>query len=134
MNLLLRTLASFVYDLIVLAALSVALAAIYTLLFYIGFQQQTYIRWLFQLNWLTMVAAYYLVSWRYAGQTIGMKAWRIQLATQAQQHLTWKHAYHRLIAASVNLIILNLGWLGYLMPIKCSLTDYLSQTHVMQVK
>jgi uncharacterized RDD family membrane protein YckC len=122
--------AAFVYDLFILAALSMALAAIYTLLAGEAFHERTLALTLFQLNWVAMVSSYYLISWRRAGQTIGMRAWRIKVVSFTNASLTWSDCWKRLGAGMVNFLLINLGWLGYLLPAGKSLTDHLSHTQI----
>jgi len=130
MRLFLYISAAFFYDLIILAALSMALAAIYTAFFGEGFHERKLALTLFQIHWLAMIMAYYLISWRHAGQTIGMRAWRIKVVSLTHTTLSWQDCWKRLGAALMNLLTLNLGWLGYLLPRQKSLTDYLSQTRI----
>jgi uncharacterized RDD family membrane protein YckC len=130
MRLFLTITAAFLYDLLILAALSMALSALYTALAGESFHERLVWLSLFQLNWLAMVASYYLISWRRAGQTIGMRAWRIQVVGITQAPLSWKTCWKRLAASILNLLILNLGWLGYLLPARKSLTDHLSHTRI----
>lgn len=122
--------AALIYDLLIIAALSVVLAAVYTAFFGEGFHERKLALTLFQLDWLAMVCAYYLISWRLAGQTIGMRAWRIKVVSLTNKPLSWSDCWKRLGAAIVNLLVLNLGWLGYLLPAQKSLTDYLSHTRI----
>lgn len=123
-------LAAFIYDLFILAALSMVLGALYTAVAGEAFHERALALTLFQLNWLAMVSAYYLLSWRRAGQTIGMRAWRIKVVSHHHPSLTWQDCWKRLGAGMVNCLLLNLGWLGYLLPAGKSLTDHLSHTHI----
>ena len=123
-------LAAFIYDLFILAALSIVLGALYTAVAGEAFHERGLALTLFQLNWLAMVSAYYLLSWRRAGQTIGMRAWRIKVVSNHHPSLTWQDCWKRLGAGMVNCLLLNLGWLGYLLPAGKSLTDHLSHTHI----
>lgn len=122
--------AAFLYDLVILAALSMVLAAIYTSVSGEAFHEKQPDLTLFQLNWIAMVSAYYLISWRRAGQTIGMRAWRIKVVNLTNTQLSWPECWKRLGAAIINLLTLNLGWLGYLLPAQRSLTDALSHTRI----
>lgn len=122
--------AAFIYDLLILAALSMVLSAIYVALAGEGFHERRLPLTLFQLDWIAMVSAYYLISWRRAGQTIGMRAWRIKVSNSSNTPLSWSECWKRLGAGLVNLAILNLGWLGYLLPAQKSLTDHLSHTRI----
>lgn len=44
---------------------------------------------------ITAVQYYYCWCWVKGGQTIGMKAWRLQLCKPGGQRLSWKEAYYR---------------------------------------
>lgn len=122
--------AAFIYDLLIIAALSMVLSAVYLAIAGEAFHEKELALTLFQLNWVAMVSAYYLISWRRAGQTIGMRAWRIKVVSLTNEPLSWPDCWKRLGAAIVNLLILNLGWLGYLLPAQKSLTDHLSHTRI----
>ncbi len=122
--------AAFIYDLLIIAALSMVLSAVYLAIAGEAFHERTLALTLFQLNWVTMISAYYVISWRRVGQTIGMRAWRIKVVSNHNTSLTWQDCWKRLGAAMINLIIFNLGWLGYLLPARKSLTDYLSHTRI----
>lgn len=130
MKLLLRVLASFSYDLLILAALSMLLAGLFTWLTGAGFHEREMPRTYFQISWLAMIAAYYALSWRFGGQTIGMKAWKLRVTGAQAGLLSWHEVKKRLLFATLNLITLNLGWLGYLLPNKRSLTDHFSATQI----
>lgn len=134
MNRLLRIIAAFFYDILILAALSVVLSACFTALAGRAFHESILLLSLFQLNWLAMVLTYYLISWRGAGQTIGMRAWRIKVVSLTNTSLSWLDCWKRLGAALINLLTLNLGWLGYVLPVQKSLTDHLSQTRIERLE
>ena len=109
---------------------SMVLSAVYLAIAGEAFHEKKLALTLFQLNWIAMVSAYYLISWRRAGQTIGMRAWRIKVVSLTNAPLSWSDCWKRLGAAIVNLLMLNLGWLGYLHPVQKSLTDHLSHTRI----
>jgi uncharacterized RDD family membrane protein YckC len=63
-----------------------------------------------------------------------MKAWKIRVVCHdGNTPLSWFEALGRLLASLANLIILNLGWLGYLGYWQQSLTDRLSKTAIERV-
>jgi len=133
MRLFLWVTAAFVYDIVILAALSVLLSALFTTVLGENFYQIEGLRSLFQFVWVTMVTGYYGYSWHKGGQTIGMKAWRLRVIRQDNQPLTGMDIMTRLAAATLNVFCLNLGWLGYLTRAKLSLTDKLSATRIEQI-
>ena len=60
--------------------------------------------------WLLLVAfAYYGVSWRLGGQTIGMKAWRLRVVPDAGVALSWPRAALRFAVAVVSVAALGAG-------------------------
>lgn len=122
--------AAFIYDLLIIAALSMVLSAVYIAIAGEAFHEKELALTLFQLNWVAMVSAYYLISWQGAGQTIGMRAWRIKVVSLTNEPLSWQDCWKRLGAGMVNFLLLNLGWLGYLLPAGKSLTDHLSHTRI----
>lgn len=130
MRLLLWVWAACLYDVLILAALSMLLAATYTFIAGIAFHEHMLTRLLFQINWLMLISGYYVISWRRGGQTIGMRAWQLTVRRTDGQSMTWPDSWRRLAAALTNLLLLNLGWLGYLGTSQQSLTDHLSATRI----
>lgn len=65
---------------------------------------------LYQLWLLLLVAAYFLVSWRHGGQTLGMRAWRLQLADPSGQRPGTSRLLRRLALGG----LLGLPLIGYL--------------------
>jgi uncharacterized RDD family membrane protein YckC len=125
---------AFIYDLLILAALSLLLSALITVIAGENFYQSEFWRTIFQLLWLSMVSGYYAYSWQKSGQTIGMKAWHLRVYRQDGAPLTAMDSFIRLVAAILNAFMLNLGWLGYLTPAKLSLTDKLSLTRIEHIE
>jgi uncharacterized RDD family membrane protein YckC len=133
MSLFLWVIAAFIYDLIILSALSMVISALFLLMFGEGFYQGEWSRHLFQLTWVGLITSYFGWSWLHGGQTIGMKAWRLKVMRCDGQPLTHIDVFTRLAAATVNLFVLNLGWLGYLSNNRQSLTDKLSATTIERI-
>jgi len=86
-----RRFAALVYDLLVLAALSMAYSAL-AILAYVsitGEQGEAYTPMfegpLFPLGWLALILGFYLFFWSRGGQTLGMRAWRLRL-TDSRGH------------------------------------------------
>lgn len=110
-----RRWASFGYDLFILAALSMAYGALAT-----GLQQlftpitpadyqPTLQHPVFFIGWCTLILAYYCLSWLKTGQTIGMKAWGIQL-TPLRGALTPQKALLRCLAGLTGTLLFGLGY------------------------
>ncbi|MFC6634965.1 RDD family protein [Microbulbifer taiwanensis] len=65
---------------------------------------------LFQLGAVAVIAGYFVWSWRAAGQTIGMRAWRLLLANPEGVQLSWRQCALRALTAPVSLACLGLGY------------------------
>lgn len=68
-----------------------------------------HIAWWYQPVQGLAVAAYFLVSWLRGGQTLGMRPWRIRIATSNGTRLTLWQALLRLAVAALPLLFL---WLA----------------------
>ena len=60
---------------------------------------------------LAATAIYFVVSWRRAGQTIGMRAWRLQLVSNDGSRISQRQAWLRFGMAMVSLLALGIGFL-----------------------
>jgi uncharacterized RDD family membrane protein YckC len=67
----------------------------------------------YQLYLLAVSFLYFSWCWLHGGQTLGMLAWKIQLATLDDTPLTLKHAVLRFLAIVISWLIFSLGlfWL-----------------------
>ncbi len=78
-----------------------------------------------------VVAAYFISSWRYGGQTLGMRPWRIRLTRSDGGVPSWPQALTRVLVAAAPLLLLMLGptlglratlwvvllaWVGWFVP------------------
>lgn len=70
---------------------------------------QVHIAWWYQPLQGLAVAAYFLVSWLRGGQTLGMRPWRIRIATSKGTRLTLWQALLRLVVAALPLSLLLLA-------------------------
>lgn len=134
MRLFLWVIAAFIYDAVILSALSMILSAIFLTMLGEGFYQQSWSRGLFQFSWISLIWSYYGFSWLHGGQTIGMKAWRLRLYRRNGLPMTAMDVFTRLSAATLNAFLLNLGWLGYLGKQNQSLTDRLSASYIERIQ
>lgn len=73
--------------------------------------QLDYHAWWYRLLLLGVIAAYYVLSWRYGGQTIGMRAWRLRVVGRDGRPPGWSAALLRFAMALVSLAALGLGLL-----------------------
>jgi len=60
--------------------------------------------------WLLAVCFAYLgVCWRYAGMTVGMRAWRIRLVSADEQLISWPRCFLRFLVGLFSLGAFGLG-------------------------
>ena len=60
--------------------------------------------------WLMTVCFAYLGGcWRYAGMTLGMRAWKVQLVSRDQQIISWPVCLLRFLVGLVSLGMFGLG-------------------------
>ncbi|WP_193166269.1 RDD family protein [Microbulbifer hainanensis] len=64
----------------------------------------------FQLGMVAVIAAYFIWSWRAAGQTIGMRAWRLLLASPDGVQLSWRQCFLRALVAPISLACFGAGF------------------------
>jgi len=133
MRLFLSVYAAFFYDLLILAALSLVLSTLFTVVAQADFNPTPVLHSLFQASWLSMVLTYFGVSYAYGGQTIGMRAWKLVVLTPQQTPISTRQVLVRLAVGILNVPLLGLGWLGYLTQSQQSLTDTLSQTRLQPI-
>ena len=94
-------------------------------------------------NWLTkLLTQLYLLSimfcffgwfWTHGGQTLGMRAWRLQLVNLNGERISWLAALKRFAAAIVSFLPVGLGFFWMLVhPEKRTWHDLFSQTYIVQ--
>lgn len=114
-----RRLAAIIYDLLILCALIMFAAGIAMLFVQIlvwiklisleaysdtaDFLNHGWQRWLYLAYLLATVLGFYIYFWCKAGQTLGMRAWRILLIRQDGDFLTWQQASIRALTALLGL-------------------------------
>lgn len=131
---LLRRLASITYDLLVVSAvLSIAAAPVVLL------AQETLStragRHLFQGYLLMVVFVFFGWFWVHGGQTLGMRAWRLQLTNTTGGNVTWKQAALRFGAALLSWLPAGMGFLWVLIDRDGrAWHDLLSATHLRWVR
>ncbi len=89
----------------------------------------------YQGSLLTIWALFYLGFWRKGGQTLGMRAWHIQLISTNKAPLTSKQLVIRLIMAFMSFtLLLGLGFLWMLFQQeRLTFYDSLSKTAVIHL-
>ncbi|WP_444919237.1 RDD family protein [Microbulbifer sp. JMSA003] len=85
----------------------------------------------FQLGALAVIVGYYFWSWRAAGQTVGMRAWRLLLASPNGAQLTWRQCILRAIVAPISIACLGLGYFSaWARSDKATWHDLISESEV----
>ena len=60
---------------------------------------------------LAATAAYFIISWRRGGQTIGMRAWRLHLVSDDGKPMSQRQSWLRFGMAWISLLALGIGFL-----------------------
>jgi uncharacterized RDD family membrane protein YckC len=105
---LLRRLAAFCYDALLLLALFVCFTLI-VLAFRLGEPVPPGTAW-FALALIAIVIAFFCGFWVHGGQTVGMRAWRIRVVRDDGAGIGWAGAAARFAAALVALAPAGLGF------------------------
>lgn len=66
--------------------------------------------WWYRLLLLAVTAGYFVLSWRYGGQTIGMRAWRLRVVDRNGASPGWGTALLRFVVAQVSFLALLIGF------------------------
>ena len=81
---------------------------------------------------LAVLGSYYIYCWQRSGQTLGMRAWRLQLVDESGMPVSIKAACLRFIAAFPSVLIAGLGYVWfYFGNRKQPCHDRLSKTYVV---
>lgn len=112
-----RRLAAMFYDVLLLVALWFAVSAL--LLAVSGGQLASPDRPIWQIYLLRTclvltTVIFFTGFWTHGGQTLGMRAWRLQLVTNRNDSVNWKQSLLRLAAAIPSLGVFGLGFLWML--------------------
>ena len=101
-----RRLAAMIYDSLLLLAISMAYGGLVIFLGYIiwGEAEALTNNVGFQLGWLISLLSFYYFFWGRAGQTLGMRAWRLQLRSKSSRH------FPTLTQCILRSVIAPLGW------------------------
>lgn len=128
-------LAAFVYDLFPLIALAMLTSAIWLLL--LGGQPVTpgsptaYAQ---LASILIVCAAYFALSIRYGGQTIGMRAWRLRVVDEHGEQPDWPTTIKRTGVGFASLLVGGLGFVWSLFePKRRTWHDLATQTLVLRL-
>ncbi|USD22522.1 RDD family protein [Microbulbifer variabilis] len=86
---------------------------------------------IYQLGALAVIAGYFFWSWRVAGQTVGMRAWRLIVANSDGVQLTWRQCILRAIVAPLSIACLGLGYFSaWARSDKATWHDLISESQV----
>jgi uncharacterized RDD family membrane protein YckC len=107
-----RRLLALLYDLVAVIAIVMVVGLLCELATHgqlIATHGQVQIAWWYQPLQALVVAAYFIVSWRRGGQTLGMRPWRIRVTAQNGSRPSLVQACVRAIAAALPLLLLLLA-------------------------
>ncbi len=105
---LLRRLAVILYDsLLLLSVLFLATALILPFNAGRAFNHN----WLYLLYLLCVSFVFYGYFWTHGGQTLGLKAWKLQVLTRDQKAITWLQAFLRFSSAMFSWATFGLGFI-----------------------
>jgi uncharacterized RDD family membrane protein YckC len=86
----------------------------------------------FPVSLLLVIGLFFLWFWTHGGQTLGMRAWRLCLVTDAGGTIGYRHALLRLLAALVSWLTLGVGHLWVLVDRdRLAWHDRLSRTRLI---
>jgi uncharacterized RDD family membrane protein YckC len=83
---------------------------------------------------IAVIGGYYLINWLRSGQTLGMRAWRLRVVSDAGRPLLFKAALLRVLLGALAWVPAALGvlWL-YVDPDHLALHDRWSKTRVIRL-
>ena len=112
-----RRFAALGYDSLILMALSMGYGALITSIkVALGTPGEDYRPMLqspiYFVGWLAVLVGFFLYSWCRSGQTIGMRAWRIQVIPQdpASKTLSINQALARCLCGAISFLLLGVGY------------------------
>jgi uncharacterized RDD family membrane protein YckC len=131
----LKRVAAGLYDLLPVVALCmIATALLLPLTGGEGITRQSPAYHAYQAYLLAIAFAYYGVSWRYGGQTLGMRAWRLRVQPDGGGRLAWGTVAIRFAMALVSVATLGAGVLAaYFDPRRRMWHDVVAGTEVVVV-
>lgn len=86
---------------------------------------------------LDLVIAFLLFGWfwTHGGQTLGMRAWKIQVVTEDGSPFLWQHAFFRYVGALFSWLALGVGfWIALFDPQKLTWHDRFSRTRLVRTR
>lgn len=83
----------------------------------------------------TFTGAYFVISWRRGGQTIGMKAWRLRITRPDGTPIDTKQALMRYVVALISLLAVGIGFFWALFDSqRRTLHDIAAKTVLVQLE
>lgn len=87
--------------------------------------------WLYLLYLLSVSFIFYGWFWTHGGQTLGLKAWKLQVLTINKQTITWWQAFLRFSSAIISWLVFGMGFaLALINKDKRCLHDVFSKTDI----
>jgi len=135
---LLRRLAAFVYDLLLLFGLWILTSALMLVLtggHLANLVRPQWLDWLFRVALVAVTATFFVWFWTHGGQTLGMRAWRLKLVTENGDPVGMRQALWRLAGGIVAIVPAGLGlWLAAADPHHRAWHDRISGTRMIVLK
>ncbi|MEM6640697.1 MAG: RDD family protein [Pseudomonadota bacterium] len=103
-----RRLAAMLYDALLLIA--VLMIATFIMLPFNG-GEAIVGNWLFSIYVFLVGCGFFALFWRFGGQTLGMRAWRLQVRGASGGTVTWREAWIRSLVALLSWLCGGLGFL-----------------------
>jgi uncharacterized RDD family membrane protein YckC len=131
---LLRRIAAIVYDSLLLLAVLFVAASPFVIITG-GSRQGMLVHLLFQIYLLAVSFIFFAWFWIHGGQTLGMRAWRLQIVREDGGKLGWRDAALRFFSAMLSWLCFGLGFLWILIDKeRLAWHDRLSRTRVILIK
>lgn len=86
--------------------------------------------WLYSLYLLCVSFGFYGWFWTHGGQTLGLKAWKLQVLTIDKKSITWRQAFLRFSSAIISWLVLGMGFAWALRKDKRCWHDVFSKTDI----
>jgi uncharacterized RDD family membrane protein YckC len=67
--------------------------------------------WLYLIYLLCVSFLFYGWFWTHGGQTLGLKAWKLQVLTSDKKSITWQQAFLRFSSAIISWSVFGLGFI-----------------------
>ncbi len=136
-----RRFAAMIYDSFIILAISMAYGAISLLIYTSIFQKENtdytpvLDGYFFQLGWLFTIVGFYSFFWHNAGQTVGMRAWKIRIQNEKGLRPGYMTCVFRFFLSIPSLLFLGLGYFyAILDPKRRGLHDLISKTETVYQK